>query len=88
MGGCYLLCIFNNIIVSGGLRGILEINAIELASVLSDHNLFWGFGTDNFVERYSGTWDDPPGLLDEYGQVYGFYERDRIATAKETLGLK
>jgi len=43
-----LLC--NNIFVSGGQRGTIEVNSDYLKSIISDHNVFWGVGQESMVE--------------------------------------
>jgi hypothetical protein len=43
-----LIC--NNIFVSGGGRGTIEVNSDHLESIISDHNVFWGVAQENMVE--------------------------------------
>ena len=44
-----LIC--NNIFVSGGGRGTIEVNSEHLPSIISDNNVIWGIDTTQIVER-------------------------------------
>jgi len=46
-----LIC--NNIFVSGGNRGAIEVNSEHLPSILSDYNVVWGIDTTQIIERTS-----------------------------------
>ncbi len=43
--------IANNIFVSGGGRGAIEVNSDQLASVISDNNVIWGVGKNEIIEH-------------------------------------
>lgn len=44
-----LIC--NNIFVSGGRRGCIEVNSDHLPTIISDNNVIWGIGKSEIVEH-------------------------------------
>lgn len=80
--------VFNNIIVSGQLKTMLEINAIDLPTIFSDHNLYDNVDTDKALLRYDGSWTNPEGLINHARMVQGFYERSYIRHRKELSSLE
>lgn len=43
--------IANNIFVSGGGRGAIEVNSEHLSSIISDNNVIWGVDRSEIIER-------------------------------------
>ncbi len=43
--------IANNIFVSGGTRGAIEVNSERLSSVISDNNVIWGIDKSEIIEH-------------------------------------
>jgi len=68
------VAILGNAFISGGRRGVLEINARSLGSVFSDCNLFWGVDSSQTVERW-----DRRLSLDEWRTLTGCDSRSLIA---------
>lgn len=79
---------YNNIVVPGASNPAYEINAINLPTILSDHNLIMRMDKKQAVFRFDGNWTNPPGLVDNEGRVHGQNERAAISDKQKIIGFQ